>query len=400
MCIERGRIPKRRIITAVTVAALVYLVSGVYLKAYSSGSGFVSLIQFGSNRFSQAIPEVRSLPVFISHPLKSKSGYDGQFYAQLSVDPTLNNPNFDKALDNRVFRSRRIFIPALAHILGFGDPGLVIQVYAVINLFFWIGLVALLLKALPDHSYRSLLCMIAISLNTGVMDSMRNALTDLPGAVLLLAAVLTQSYRGAGILSLAALTRENSILGLPGLLEFKKEPGSLRKNIVLICIVVIPFLLWVFYTFHRFPKSSLVNSCAPKGCFYVPFIQIANAITESYSHIVTKWSGLWAHEGMWKFLSDIDVRRMFSICLRLTAIGYLFICRKPDSRIWRFGIVYAFVAFFMNWYEGGDRLFLPMIIGFYVLLASEKSRLFFPLFLLAGLNLPYTINWLIKSFIF
>ena len=48
--------------------------------------------------------------------------YDGQFYAQLALDPLLRNPAIDRALDQPPYRARRILFSWTAWLAGFGRP--------------------------------------------------------------------------------------------------------------------------------------------------------------------------------------------------------------------------------------------------------------------------------------
>jgi hypothetical protein len=78
--------------------------------------GCLALIRFGENFEARALPEVRAL----DPPALSPWGYDGQFYAQIALDPTLQNPDLERALDSPHYRARRIGLPALAALFGLG----------------------------------------------------------------------------------------------------------------------------------------------------------------------------------------------------------------------------------------------------------------------------------------
>src|SRR5476649_2445749 len=91
-------------------------------------------------------------------------GYDGQFYAQIALDPTFRRPDLPGALDNPGFRGQRIFLPAIAHVLGLGRPKAVLFIYAALNLAFWYALLAALVRQLPAASTRSFLVLFAIML--------------------------------------------------------------------------------------------------------------------------------------------------------------------------------------------------------------------------------------------
>ena len=99
---------------------------------YETDNGFTSLIRFGDTRHHQALPAVRTIP----HHVENSAGYDGQFYAQLAVDPLLLDPAIDEALDSPAYRGRRILFSWTAFLLGLGQPRFVLQAYAMQNVIF------------------------------------------------------------------------------------------------------------------------------------------------------------------------------------------------------------------------------------------------------------------------
>ena len=52
----------------------------------------------------------------------SEAGYDGQFYAQIALDPTLRNPGLKDACDNLAYRAQLIAMPVASYVLGLGQP--------------------------------------------------------------------------------------------------------------------------------------------------------------------------------------------------------------------------------------------------------------------------------------
>ena len=65
------------------------------LKQYDPQTKFTQLILFGWHFQSRALPQVRALRPANATPF----GYDGQFYAQIAIDPSLKDPNLGAALD-------------------------------------------------------------------------------------------------------------------------------------------------------------------------------------------------------------------------------------------------------------------------------------------------------------
>ena len=93
----------------------------------------------------------------------------------------------------------------------------------------------------------------ACMLGEGLLNSMRYSLTDGPSALLLVLAVkAVETNRrgiGTGLVGLAGLTRETSLLGASLLLPDKPTPvlGSLATMTIRIVLILTPFVLWLTY---------------------------------------------------------------------------------------------------------------------------------------------------------
>src|SRR5438128_11101524 len=124
----------------------------------------------------------RALPEFqtLNPATFEKEGYDGQFYAQLAIDPLLRNPQLARALDGPEYRARRILQPAVAWLLGGGQPAAAVTIYTLLNLAAWYILFTLLLRSQRLATVQGWLCIAAIMLTAGVFSSLARSLTDLP----------------------------------------------------------------------------------------------------------------------------------------------------------------------------------------------------------------------------
>ena len=91
-----------RLTAIVMLAALLALPAQILRDHFSRDYGFVSLIDFGQRFRERALPEVREF----TPPSRSGWGYDGQFYAQLALRPSLDDPALERALDNATYRAR------------------------------------------------------------------------------------------------------------------------------------------------------------------------------------------------------------------------------------------------------------------------------------------------------
>jgi len=74
-------------------------------------TGFTSLIRFGSSWQDRRLGALHGLPVATA---ANSNGYDGQFYAQLAVDPLLLNAETAHVLDAPAYRARRALTAATA----------------------------------------------------------------------------------------------------------------------------------------------------------------------------------------------------------------------------------------------------------------------------------------------
>ena len=101
----------------------------------------------------------------------STAGYDGQFYSQIAIHPSLRAPGLRESLDAPAYRAMRPFLPWLSYLAGFGRPFWIVQAYALSNLLFWYLLAFGLLHYLRPTSRRDYLCILAACLSSGCVFS-------------------------------------------------------------------------------------------------------------------------------------------------------------------------------------------------------------------------------------
>ena len=88
---------------AATVASFLWIVSSRHLP----DKGFTALLIVGDKTIERAIAPLRELQPY-TYP--DSVGYDGQYYAQLAMNPDLGDPALENAIDNLPFRARRMLI--------------------------------------------------------------------------------------------------------------------------------------------------------------------------------------------------------------------------------------------------------------------------------------------------
>ena len=189
--------------------------------------------------------------------LAGKRGNDGQQYLALALDPWQAHPGTSQALDNPIYRGKRLLYPLMAWVLGFGQPGLIAWALAGLNVLA-IGCAASLLalwakrhQLTPQWGFAALLLpgyWVTLSLDTA----------DLVATVCLLAVAVMWSAqeRGLTVLALAAalLSRETSLLawastGLAALWQRR------WTWLLPLACVPLPLLLWTQALKSRFIET-------------------------------------------------------------------------------------------------------------------------------------------------
>ena len=362
-------------------------------KQFAHRPDLTQLIAFGEKFEPRALPEIRQM-----HPATATiGGYDGQFYAQIALDPTLQRPDLLKALDNPGLRDQRIFLPALAHVLGLGRPRAVLFIYALLNLAFWYLLLAVLVWRLPAAGIRSFLLLFAIMLTSGALLSVENALTDLPEATLGFIGLGLGEISAALVISLAILTKPTGgLFLLRYLTSFPGTPREWGKKAVIVLLALTLPLLWQLYLWHIL-KSTEVD----KRMFSFPF-------DEWWSHIARSWKTLTVGPRL-KNLEKLPWQSPVVEALALFSLTAqaVYLLLRPYWRdpVWRVGAAFA-VLFFCLGHENMwaqinyTRTVLPMTIAFnFLLMKARSTPLFLPLFvagnvgLFEGLRITLAFLW-------
>ena len=128
-----GRGRSQWICMAVVVGLVALLLASV-ARLYHPPYGFTEMIGFASPGTGE-LPVLQAIPHYRHPPWGS---YDGQFYAQLALEPLLRDPAIDAALDLAPYRARRILFSWSAWALGLGRPAWILQAYALQNVLFWL----------------------------------------------------------------------------------------------------------------------------------------------------------------------------------------------------------------------------------------------------------------------
>ena len=256
----------RRAVARVAVGCVLCLLSlfvvRTYVRAYDPVVGWTRMIFFGGTFEDHTLPRLRRLAHYTETGEAGRWGYDGQFYAQMAIDPSLRDPGFDRALDMPAYRARRIGLPAAVFLLGGGKPRRILQMYALSNLFFWFVLLGAMCSLLRPSGLRSLLCLSAGVLCLGAVASMERSLIDLPAAAVLFAGLAAaRTWGGPALLAAAVLTRETSLLAAGGFWDGRPpwRGGAWKRLLVLSAAALVPLALWMLYVNGRFGLHAAVD---------------------------------------------------------------------------------------------------------------------------------------------
>lgn len=359
----------------------ILLFAGLVLAKFDPHSGFASLVRFGDQWQPQRLPAFRSLPL---PTVANSAGYDGQFYAQVALDPLLRDPALATALDSPAYRARRILAPATAAVIGLGHPWWTLQIYALLNVACWFAFAWLLRGMITDPGWLGFARWAGCVFSMGALDSVRQSLVDLPAMLLLLLAVRSQlqtrTARTCTWLSLAALTKETSLLGSLALLFDPKAPAADQaRRVAFFVATALPLGLWSLYVASRFPPLA---GSSGLGNFSLPLVGAFDQAMLSLREIS---------------LGNFDGRYSFAL-LALAGLAVQTVvlwCRpQPDSAWWRIGATYSLLLLFLGaWVWSGYwavcRAALPLTVAFNLLL--PVNRAFWPLWIFGNLTLLHAV---------
>jgi hypothetical protein len=367
------RLPPLARALLIGVFALVPL--AYFFKQYAQRPDLTQIIQFGETFEPHLLPEVKALQPDI-HTL---GGYDGQFYAQIALDPTLRRPDLPAALDDPGTRMQRPFLPALAYTLGWGHPAAILFDYALLNLAFWFLLLAGLVRRLPVTTLRSFLALFAILFSVGTLSSLECALTDLPATTLGYLALADGEIMAAPLIALAILTKPTMGLFLFRYVVPPKTPGGWKRRLLLVLLAAVPFVLWQLYLFYAFSVRLLAERQLG-----LPFLAWWHHVATSFPIFLhdpyPKLDQLPWRSASFEFLSALS--------LAIQALFFLLRPRWRQPACW-IGLGFSALFFCLGPNPAGDELtyarsVLPLTLLFNIQLLELRQTWWFPGLYLAG----------------
>ena len=348
------------------------LLAGLVLAKFDPTTGFTSLLRFGETWADRRHPAIRPLAVAT---VPASSGYDGQFYAQVALDPLLRDPaKLAASLDAPAYRARRILAPATAAVLGGGQPRWVLQAFALLNVAAWFAFAWLLRAEIPGTGWTAAARWIGCVLSLGVLESVRQSLVDLPALLLLLLAVRAdrarREQRTTLWLALGHLTKETNALASAALLAGPR-PDWRRLGPFLLSLA--PLALWMTYVADRLPSATAGGSGL--GNFTWPLLGLFD---QAQLSLAALQQGASDSRHLWFFIAVAAFGVQAAVLWRQ---------RDAGSAWWRLGAAYALLMLFLGpWVWSGywavARAVLPLTIAFNLLLPA--GRTFWPLWLVGN----------------
>lgn len=377
----------------IVAVCLSLLVVGTYVRLYDPHYGWTKMINCGADFADQTLPRLRAH----THYVMEGSGNDGQFYAQMAIDPSLRDPAFDRALDNPPYRARRIGLPAISFGLGWAKPARVLQAYALGNLLFWFVLMGALIPLYRPWTGQQVGCFAVGLLSFGSVTSMEVSMVDLPAAAMIFVGMTMKNWGRYATFAAAALTRETSVLAAFGCLDLRRPftTAVWKRQIGLLALAILPLGLWLVYVGYRFHG---LQSSAGSGNFAFPLQAMFGRLAIGVSDFATLGLDDAAKSGPfgWLYL-DYRVHELLTVIAFFAQGLYLVLRRDYQSAVWRTGAIYLALCVVLGPGVWGStfaaaRVLLPMTLCFYLLLARERNAWFWPFFILGSLSFPYGLH--------
>lgn len=374
---------RQRAICGSLTIALVALFLASVARFYHRDTGFTALIGLPEDHGNE-LPALRGVPHFV-YP--SRFTYDGQFYAQLALEPLLRDPAIDRAIDVTPYRARRILFSWTAWLLGFGRPAWILEAFALQNVLCWLILAALLARWLPPESPRRLASWTACLFGFGLLWSVRFALLDGPSLILLVCAILAsergRTWVSAAIVGIAGLARETNLLGAAVLPLPSGRAGWLRL-LVALALIVLPLTIWLDYLWSIYRTTTF----AATDQLTMPFVSYVAAGTRAVKFVASRDS------------RGYGLEVLISIVALSSQAAYLAVTRDLHSPWWRLGVAYALLMLIADrslWEPAAiNRFLLPLTVSFNVLLSRSQGA-FWPWFGAGNLTLVPVVGRLLTT---
>ena len=187
--------------------------------------------------------------------LERSTGYDGQYFYQLALDPFSTDENGYGIKSQYDIRKQRIFYPFVVFIASLGNPEMVPYMMVMINLiaffvsFYFIQKLLTYYNSSPNH-------VILWALFTGPYIALSRNLAEAVAICLVIMAMYSWSNRRKTsfiiVMTLALFTRDDTLIVLFPFwshLLWEEIKGA-RKKILNFCILILPFISLFAWKYH------------------------------------------------------------------------------------------------------------------------------------------------------
>jgi hypothetical protein len=234
--------------------ALAFRPSIIVILLYTLLLGLLSLL----NSY-QALDYVHLGSVWGAHNASGTWGYDGQFYYQIARNPF----GAGIFMDNAPYRYQRILYPLLAWLLSLGNVSLIPYALLFINLASICLSVEVVAQLLRKHGFSPWFAL-ALGLYFGQAAALAFDTAE-PLSILFLCLGIwyidrQQLWQGAILLSLAALTRETSLLFPFGYVVYFFLQKHWKPLLLVGTISFGPILAWLLSLWLIFGQTGLTFS--------------------------------------------------------------------------------------------------------------------------------------------
>ena len=204
-------------------------------------------------------PRLQGQPLVV---LVGKRGNDGQQFLALATDPFQIDPGTSAAVDNPIYRGKRLLYPLLAWLLGLGRPGLIVWAMGLINVV-CIAVAAGVVARWAQLEQRSPRWGLAVLALPGYWITLSLDTADLLATSLMLTAALAWRQQriapAAAALSAALLSRETALLAWAAM-GFNALWRRRWRWLLPLALAPLPLLAWTASLRGRFaavPDAAL-----------------------------------------------------------------------------------------------------------------------------------------------
>jgi hypothetical protein len=321
----------------------------------------------------------------IDPPTLTEWGNDGQMYVQIAIDPLLYRvKELSLAIDRAGYRARRMGMPIMAYILGGGTPKFVVHIFSILNLLFWFMFLLLLYKFVGINHLKDFQLAVSLLWTTGTLTSLTRSLTDFPAVVLIMISIWVDSFWviSSMIFSYSILVKETSVLSLFAFiwpLNFDRE--NIKKKLLRGLMIVGPPILWFLYV------SKVFDGIAINGLnvFLPPFIGLSSKIKMAFDLTLMSLST----ESSWPLFQVFHIFDFISPLSFLVQSFYLLLTPRINSMMWRMGIGFGLLVFFLGSAVWNDqyaftRVLLPLTFCFNFLIHENEKKWKFEMWYILG----------------